>query len=73
MSVPRSRRCTWGGKTASKVGFPPHLLDELACVYARAAVEALLAEPREKDIEPSPEAKNSAPSDDGRRSEDAPG
>jgi hypothetical protein len=57
----------------SKVGFPPHLLDELARVYARAAVETLLVELGGKDIERCPEANNSAPSDDGRPSEDVPG
>jgi hypothetical protein len=30
------------------VGFPPHLLDELARVYARAAVDAFLI--REDDV-----------------------
>lgn len=49
------------------MSFPPELLDELARVYARAAVEAFLAALSEGNIEEPTEEKNDPPpSDDGR-------
>jgi hypothetical protein len=54
-SAHKSQRYTWGGETASEhVSFPPHLLDELARLFARAALDQLLEEsaaqePRQDD------------------------
>jgi hypothetical protein len=49
------------------MSFPPELLDELARVYARAAVEAFLAALPEGNIEESTQETNDPPpSDDGR-------
>ena len=76
MNVPRSRRCTWGGKTASeRMSFPPDLLDELARVFARAAVEAFLAAlSGGEDLKESlKETNNSSPTDHGRTSQDTSG
>lgn len=43
-SVYKSRRSISGAKTVWQVSFPPHLLDELARVFARVALEHLLEE-----------------------------
>jgi hypothetical protein len=49
------------------MSFPPELLDELARVYARAAVEAFLAALSEGNIEESTQETNDPPpSDDDR-------
>ncbi len=49
------------------MSFPPELLDELARVYARAAVEAFLAALSEGSIEElAQETNNLPPSNDGR-------
>ena len=74
MSVHRSRRYTWGGKTASTVSLPPDLLDELARVYAHAAVDALLAALNGEGLEELPkETNDSTSADNGPTSLDVPG
>jgi hypothetical protein len=40
------------------MNFPPHLLDELARIYAHAAVDALLEEPSGENTD-APQSKNS--------------
>jgi hypothetical protein len=71
MSGHRLRRCTWGGKPASEsVSFPPHLLDELARVFARVALDRLLQEsaarePRQDDTSCESDCDSPLPKDNG--------
>lgn len=54
--------------------FPPHLLDELARVYARAAVDALLAASSSENTEASQsESSDSSAGEGGQIAQDASG
>jgi hypothetical protein len=45
MSAPKSRQSIWGGEIASNyVSFPPRLLDELARLFACAALDRFIQE-----------------------------
>jgi hypothetical protein len=47
------------------MNFPPHLLDELARVYAHAAVDALLAVPSGEDTDAAQSESSDSPAGEG--------
>jgi hypothetical protein len=53
MSAFQSQRSIWDGEPAREaVSFPPHLLDELARLFARAAVDRFVQESAARRLRP---------------------